>query len=202
MNSQPPRTYTRIAVAIIVAAVIIATTIFATSTYSNIATKTVPETATTTWTTTLTVTSSTPTSTQQTQTSTNTARCVTTNDSVGCTIFSGTLTESNCTILPLGKGLYIHVVTDSGQPLNNTQVEIYYASPICPGIQVSITGQILRTNASGWTNHSLNGAGTYKFTIQHSSQQYDFVLEKTNQTTYSTVRLPSGILTTVYVPMK
>lgn len=133
--------------------------------------------------------------------STAVSHCMTTNNSIGCVTVSGTVTiGSSCSILPLGKGLFIHVVTDNGEPLNNTQIQIYFASPICPGIQISTTEQILRTNSSGWANYDLNGAGTYKITVQYTPQQYNFsVLEKVNQTTYATARLPSGNLSVMYV---
>ena len=174
------RSFAAIAAGIVIAAVIISATIFASSTFHT--TVTMTETTTTT--------------------QSNSTRCVTTNNSVGCVTMSGTTTiDSSCFITPLGKGLYIHTVTDNGQPLNNTLVAIYFASPICPGVTISITGQLLRTNASGWTSYTLNGAGRYSFTIQYSSKQYNFsVLEKANQTTYATVKLPSGNLSAAYVP--
>jgi hypothetical protein len=114
----------------------------------------------------------------------------------GTVIYGG-----SCEILPLGKGLYIHVETGNGQPIDGAFVPIYFASPICPNVSVSVTEQILTTNATGWTNYTLDGAGRYNFDIQYSSKQYSFsVLEMTNQTTYATVELPSGNLTTMYVP--
>lgn len=130
----------------------------------------------------------------------NTGRCVTTNNSIGCaTTNDGGTVGSSCRILQLGRGLYIRTVTDSGKPLSDTPIGIYYASPICPGITMDVTAQLLWTNASGWANYNLNGAGAYKFTVQYASQQYGFgAVEKANQTTYVTVWLPSGNSTTAY----
>ncbi len=140
-------------------------------------------------------TTSTSQSSSASSTNLTTTRCETTNNSIGCVTVSGTQTMGSCNILPLGKGLYIHVITDNGQPLNHTLITIYYASPICPGITILVTAQLLWTNATGWANYDLNGAGTYRFTVQYPSQQYSFsVLENVNQTTYATVKLPSGNL--------
>lgn len=131
----------------------------------------------------------------------NSTRCVTTNNSIGCTtIVHGTTVGGSCQILPLGKGLYIHLLSDQGQPLADASLGVYFASPFCPNVQVSETVQGLSTNATGWTNYDLDGAGRYNVTVypfSPNSQSFT-VLEKAGQTTYVTIMLPSGNMTSTY----
>ena len=58
-----------------------------------------------------------------------------------------------------------------------------------------------RTNASGWAVFPYDLVGAYAFEIAYPSHPaLIYVFEKSNAATYARVRLPSGNVSTVYVP--
>jgi hypothetical protein len=90
-------------------------------------------------------------------------------------------------------GIYIHIVTDSGQPLNGTSIEIWYMQ--------RVTAWAFTTNATGWVNYPIEMVGQYNFILPPSSPNFN-ILEKANEVTYATVALPSDNLTVEYFPLR
>ena len=112
----------------------------------------------------------------------------------------GTGSSSSCSPTG-GKGFYVRLVAEkTGEPIQNVTVG---GSPglTCNGIETT-TAIIWQapTNSSGVASLNSAGSSWYVLTIQYSGNAYHFRVEMhQNQTTYVTVRLPSGNITTSFV---
>ena len=176
MGSQPqPRTYTRVAAAIVVAAVIIAATGIL-STTSNHTT-----TITTHYTTTLTSTQvmlSTVTMTP----STGSTSCVQGPGGAPCPSTSTTSSSTSlCTIIyPAGESwTYLRVVYDSNQtPVAGAQVTVTYqgTAPTCYGSSATTTeGKLtLTTNSTEWNSLDISDSqvSSYSIVVTYSGHSY------------------------------
>lgn len=109
-------------------------------------------------------------------------------------------TSLECSVSQQAVGLKVRVVRDSsGEPIQGLTIAGSPAS-ICNGI-ATITSIALQavTNASGWASIPIEG---YKIShmylkFEYLSKSYNFTIPiKTNTTTFRTIHLPSGSVTT------
>lgn len=188
MNSQPSRTYTTVAMAIVVAAVVIAAAILATSTYGTTVTKTTSEVTTTTETTT------------QTVLSTTIATSTTSIATTSCTIMGPTI------------GVVIRVIAYnySTSPTSTIPVVGAHVSGqsvgYCNDALQTSTLQPTTTNSSGWASLLDGQFGLYNLVISYSpSLTYNFsptlsfnmsIVTQPTTVTYVILNISTGNMTT------
>jgi hypothetical protein len=177
-DQQPPITFTRIAAAMVVAAIIVVAATLVTSTNNTTVTKTVSEITTTTGT--------------NTQTVLSTIAATSTTSSA--------VTSIACTISAEGTGFYVTVLSDTGQPIRGAQVSGERVTGTNGGT-CSQTLSILLTNSTGSVLITPNIGSYYQLTIQYQGKAFSTQAPiDPMQSTYVTLKIPSGNFTMAEVP--
>ena len=109
-------------------------------------------------------------------------------------------TSATCVISAEGTGFYVTVLSDSGQPVQGVQVSGIRVTETNEGICTQTVGAYL-TNSTGSVLITPNIGSYYNLTVRYGGRTYAAQAPiEPMQTTYVTLRVPSGNVTITEVP--